>query len=173
MRAEPAEQVHPFPPVYNSRSRILIVGSFPSVKSRELGFYYGNPRNRFWPLLAQLLGTTVPEGTDDRRDYALEHGIALFDVLASCEISASSDASIRCAVPNEFDPIFDTARIQCTFANGRTAWRLFEQHTGRPATYLPSTSPANAAWSLGRLASEWQAILPYLNSTKDGTDFKS
>lgn len=163
-RAKPREEQHPFPPIYNSTSRILIIGSFPSVKSREIGFYYGNPRNRFWPLMARLLGTDLPRTTEDRRNYALDHHFALFDVLASCEIAASSDASIRRAVPNDFDVIFANADIRKVFANGRAAADYFERGVGRPAEYLPSTSPANAAWSLDRLAEAWQVIVPYLEA---------
>lgn len=132
------------------------------MRSRQIGFYYGNPRNRFWPLMARLLGDEVPDSTDGRTAYALRHRFALFDVLASCEIAASSDASIRCAVPNDFDIIFRTAQIQQVFANGRTAWRYFERYIGREAVYLPSTSPANAAWPLDRLAAEWKVICQYI-----------
>lgn len=115
--------------------------------------------------MARLLGTPLPEGTEARKAYALSHRFALFDVLASCEIAASSDASIRRAVPNDFDVIFENAAIRKVFANGRTAADYFERGVGRPAEYLPSTSPANAAWSLDRLLQAWQIIVPYLSDT--------
>lgn len=157
-----AEQQHPFPPVFDKDSRVLIIGSFPSVKSRAVGFYYGNPRNRFWPVLQALTGDAVPGTIDGRITFVLEHGIALFDVLESCEIAASSDASIRKAVPNRFDEIFDTADIRGVFANGRTAYRYFTQYVRDDAQYLPSTSPANAQWTLQKLVEAWRVIVPYL-----------
>ena len=157
---------HNIPPVWDKHSRVLILGSFPSVKSREGQFFYHHPQNRFWRVLAAVLGyethTTVPE----KRAMLLAHGVALWDVIASCEITGSSDSSIRNAVPNDVGPI--AANVQAIFCNGQTAYRLYgrflEPVLGRPAIPLPSTSPANAAWSLERLTDAWRAALgPALN----------
>lgn len=160
-----SRQSHPFPPIFDSSSRVLIVGSFPSVQSRKVGFYYGNPRNRFWPVLAALFKENVPEGSEQRQAFVLRNRIALFDVLESCEIAASSDASIRRAVPNHFDVIFESAQIQRVFANGRSAFQFYERYISHDVQYLPSTSPANAAWQLPQLIEAWKVILPYLQGT--------
>ena len=153
---------HPFPAVYAPDSRILILGSFPSVKSREQRFFYGHPQNRFWRVLAALLGTDVPQSVEEKRAFLLEHCIALWDVIASCEIAGSSDASIRNAVPNDLSPILETASIRQVFTNGGTAHRLYRKYiyplTGREDIVLPSTSPANAARSLGALVDAWKIV---------------
>lgn len=159
-------QAHPIAPVFDEMSRILILGSFPSVKSREAGFFYGHPQNRFWRVLAAVLGCAVPVTIDEKRDMLLAHHVAVWDVIASCEITGSSDSSIRNAVPNDVGPI--AAQVQAIFCNGQTAFRLYgrflEPVLGRPAIPLPSTSPANAAWSLERLTDAWRAALgPALN----------
>ena len=155
---------HPFPPVYDENSNILILGSFPSVKSREQGFFYGHPQNRFWRVLAAVFEDEVPMTVPDRRAFLLRHGVALWDVLSACEIEGSADASIRSAAPNDLGPILAAAPIRAVFANGQTAGKLYhaylEPGTGRPALVLPSTSPANAAWSLERLIETWQVIVP-------------
>ena len=152
---------HPFEPVYDENSRILIVGSFPSVISRKQQFYYANPRNRFYRVLAELLNKDVPHDPVEMRHFLLDSHIAVFDALASCSIRGSSDASIRDAVPNDFSSIFDTAPIRAVYANGRTAHTAYEKYTG-PAVYLPSTSPANAAYDMERLKEAWSVILPQL-----------
>lgn len=153
---------HPFPAVYAPDSRILILGSFPSVKSREQRFFYGHPQNRFWRVLAALLGTDVPQTVEQKRAFLLEHRIALWDVIASCEIAGSSDASIRNAVPNDLSPILETASIRQVFTNGGTAHRLYRKYiyplTGREDIVLPSTSPANAARSLDALVDAWEIV---------------
>lgn len=153
---------HPFPAIYAPDSRILILGSFPSVKSREQKFFYGHPQNRFWRVLAALLGTDVPQTTEEKRALLLAHRIALWDVIASCEIMGSSDASIRNAVPNDLSPILETASIRQIFTNGGTAHRLYRKYiyplTGREDTDLPSSSPANAARSLSALIDAWQIV---------------
>lgn len=153
---------HPFPAVYAPDSRILILGSFPSVKSREQRFFYGHPQNRFWRVLAALLGTDVPQTVEQKRAFLLEHRIALWDVIASCEIAGSSDASIRNAVPNDLSPILETASIRQVFTNGGTAHRLYRKYiyplTGREDILLPSTSPANAARSLDALVDAWEIV---------------
>lgn len=153
---------HPFPAVYATDSRILILGSFPSVKSREQRFFYGHPQNRFWRVLAALLGMDVPQSVEEKRAFLLAHRIALWDVIASCEIAGSSDASIRNAVPNDLSPILETASIRQIFTNGGTAHRLYRKYicplTGQEDIVLPSTSPANAARSLDALIDAWQIV---------------
>ncbi|MBO4979997.1 MAG: DNA-deoxyinosine glycosylase [Clostridia bacterium] len=153
---------HGIAPVYDENSEILILGSFPSVRSRAEGFFYGHPRNRFWRVLASVLGEEVPLTLEDKRAFLLRNRIALFDVLASCEIEGSSDSSITGAVPNDLAPILSASRITRIFVNGKTAERLYNQYlkekTGLCATLLPSTSPANAAFSEERLISAWQEI---------------
>ena len=119
---------HPIPPLYNADSKILILGSFPSVKSRETAFFYGHPQNRFWKLLSLLLEAPFPETVAERRKFLLAHGIAVWDVIASCEIYGSSDASIRNAVPNDLRQILDGARIRQIYVNGRTAGKLYRKY---------------------------------------------
>ena len=153
---------HPFPPVCDENSRVLILGSFPSVKSREQGFFYGHPQNRFWRVLAAVFGDEVPMTVPERRAFLLRHGIALWDVLAACEIRGSADASIRAAQANDLTPILKAAPIHAIFANGQTAGKLYRKYDEPllriPAVALPSTSPANASWSLERLIEAWQVL---------------
>ncbi len=153
---------HPFPAIYAPDSRILILGSFPSVKSREQMFFYGHPQNRFWRVMAALLGADVPQTVEEKRAFLLANHIALWDVIASCDIVGSSDASIRNAVPNDLTPILETACIRQIFTNGGTAHRLYRKYiyplTGREDTVLSSTSPANAARSLDALIDAWQPV---------------
>lgn len=153
---------HPFPAIYEPDSRILILGSFPSVKSREQMFFYGHPQNRFWRVMAALLGADVPQTVTEKRAFLLANHIALWDVIASCDIAGSSDASIRNAVPNDLTPILETACIRQIFTNGGTAHRLYRKYiyplTGREDTVLSSTSPANAARSLDALINAWQPV---------------
>ncbi|NLC39309.1 MAG: DNA-deoxyinosine glycosylase, partial [Clostridiaceae bacterium] len=143
-------------------SSILILGSFPSVKSREVGFYYGHPQNRFWPLLAEIFSEEIPKTVAGRHAFLLRHGIALWDVVASCRIEGSADSSISDVVPNDLQPILERARIREIYANGGTAARLFhkyqEKNLERPAIRLPSSSPANAGWSFDRLLEAWKMI---------------
>ena len=150
---------HPFPPVYDGASRVLILGSFPSVKSREQRFFYGHPQNRFWKVLAAVFGCEVPQTVEEKKQMLLTNGIALWDVIASCEITGSSDASIRNAVPNDLSPIFAAADIRAVYCNGATSYNLYQKYilpvTGREAIKLPSTSPANAAWTLEKLIDAW------------------
>ena len=159
---------HPIAPVYDEHSRILILGSFPSVRSRETGFYYGHERNRFWAVLSGLLNEPLPTSIDEKKQMLLKHGIALWDVIGSCNIVGSSDAKITNAVVNDLHPILDTANIRCIFINGTQAYRLYEKYmqplTGIPAVRLPSTSPANAAWSLDKLLGAWSVITDNLNT---------
>lgn len=154
---------HPFPPVYNHDSRILILGSFPSVRSRETGFYYGHPQNRFWPLMARLFGSaSIPQSTEERRTFALQNGIALWDAIETCRITGSSDASIRDAKPNDIAGLVSQTGIERIFCNGQQSWRMFQKYCSESCTMqaipLPSTSPANAAWTLDRLAEAWTVI---------------
>lgn len=154
---------HPIPPVYDSRSRILILGSFPSVKSREAGFFYGHPQNRFWRVLAAVYDDALPMTVDDKKAFLLRHGVALWDVIASCEIRGSADSSIRDVVPNDLSVILNAAPVERVFVNGKTAERYYRQYaepaTGRAAVCLPSTSPANAAWTLDALIRAWRVII--------------
>ena len=159
-----AEQlVHPFPPTWDEHSEILILGSFPSVKSREMAYFYGHPQNRFWRLVAALYEDDTPQTVEERRSFLLRHHIALWDVIASCTIVGSSDSSIRDAMPNDIHPILAGAPIREIYTNGQTSFRLYRKYLlpeiGREAVCLPSTSPANAAWSFDRLLSAWSAIL--------------
>ena len=150
------EQVtHPIAPVYDKQSKILILGSFPSVKSRETAFFYGHPQNRFWRVVSGVLGVPCPKMVEEKRSMLLANRIALWDVIASCCIEGSSDSSIRDVVPTDLGVILRAAKIDAVFCNGQTAYRLYERYqlaqTGLPATVLPSTSPANAAYSVERL----------------------
>ena len=148
---------HPIPPLYDGASRVLILGSFPSVKSREGMFFYHHPQNRFWKVLAALLGEPLPDTVAEKAALLHRNHIALWDVIAACAITGSQDSSITGAVPNDLTPIFEAASIQAVFLNGTAAW-----DQGVPAVKLPSTSPANAAWTLPKLLDAWAAILPYL-----------
>lgn len=154
---------HPIEPVYDSGSEILILGSFPSVTSRKEMFFYSHPRNRFWRVLAAVLDTSVPQTVGEKRQLLLDNGIALWDVVAACEIEGSADSSIKKIVPNDLNRILQQADICKIFVNGKTAEKYYDQHVRpvlkREAIYLPSTSAANAAWSLERLIQEWSRIL--------------
>ena len=153
---------HGFGPVYDENSRILILGSFPSAKSREKGFYYGHPRNRFWPLLASLTGETLPETIEEKRAMLLRNRIALWDSIESCEITGSSDSSIRNVTPVNIGIVTDTCSIRSVLCNGATSFKLYNRYlrpvTGIEAVRLPSTSPANAQWNLERLIEAWCII---------------
>ncbi len=155
---------HPFPPLYDKNSKILILGSFPSVKSREQMFFYGHPQNRFWRVMAAELKSEVPQTVPEKRSLLLSHGIALWDVLAACEIRGSADSSIKNAVANDLNPILLGADIEKIFVNGKTAERFYNKYTlkqtGRQAVCLPSTSPANASMTLEKLIDAWSIIFP-------------
>ena len=157
---------HEFPPIYDNDSRVLILGSFPSVRSREEGFYYGHPQNRFWRLIAHICGDETPHTIEEKKALCLAHGLALWDVIESCEIEGSSDSSIKNAKVNDLSVILDNCDIRMIFVNGGTAYRLFtkyqQKEIGREAVKLPSTSPANAAWSFERLNDEWSIIAGYI-----------
>lgn len=155
--------VHTIPPIYQENSRILILGSMPSPKSREQGFFYGHPQNRFWRVLACVLQQEIPRTIAEKKALLLNNGIALWDVLQSCEIRGASDQSIRHPVVNDFSPIFKVANIQAIFTTGVTAHRLFCTLTGKDSILLPSPSPANCRVSFDRLVQAYSAILPYLD----------
>ena len=154
---------HPIPPLYNSRSEILILGSFPSVKSREAMFFYGHPQNRFWKVIAGIFDDSVPKTIEEKKQLILDHHLALWDVISSCEIEGSSDASIKNVTANDLSIILQAAPIRKILVNGKTAEKLYIRYiqpkTQIPAICLPSTSPANAAWSLERLIDVWGRVL--------------
>ena len=158
--------VHPIPPLYDEKSRVLILGSFPSVKSRESMFFYGHPRNRFWQVIAAILGKEVPTRVEKKRELLLSSGIAVWDVIGSCEIVGSADSSIKNAVPNDIREILEAADVRAIFVNGKTAEKYYNKYikdtVGRSAVALPSTSPANAAISLDELIAEWGVIREFL-----------
>lgn len=155
-------QEHTIPVFIKENSDILILGSFPSVKSRESGFYYGHPQNRFWRVIAELSGNTVPKTIEEKQRLLISCKIALWDVIQSCDIVGSSDSSIKNVIINPIDELLATSNIKRVFVNGRTAEKLYNKYvlplTDKKATQLPSTSPANAAWSLERLKNEWKII---------------
>ena len=153
---------HPIPPVYDKNSKVLILGSFPSVKSREVCFFYGHPQNRFWKLISSIFEDDLPETVDDKKAFLLRHNIAVWDVIKSCDITGSSDASIKNVVPNDLSIILSTADSRTIYVNGKTAYKYYEKYMKplihRDAITLPSTSPANAAWNMERLKEEWKVI---------------
>lgn len=155
--------VHSFEPVYDKDSEILILGTLPSVKSRENNFYYGHKQNRFWKVLATLLKEPVPETIEEKKAMLLAHRIALWDVIQSCDIKGSSDSSIKNVQPTDIGMILEKTNMTQIYANGNKAGQLYKRYqfpvTGIEATVLPSTSPANAAWSLARLCEAWKTIL--------------
>ena len=165
----PAHVEHPLQPIFDKNSRVLVLGSMPSPASREVGFYYGHPQNRFWRVLAELFDEPLATTNERRRDQLLRHHIALWDVLASCDIAGASDASIANAQANDLSPIFATAPIEAVFCTGAKAaelyTRLCEPVTGMPCVKLPSTSPANAAARLDDLVEAYRALLPHLHET--------
>ena len=154
---------HPFPPLYDEKSRVLILGSFPSVKSREMAFFYGHPQNRFWRVVSLLFADEYPVTVEERSAFLHRHHLACWDVIHSCTIVGSSDASIRDVTVNDFSPILTGAPIEQIYVNGKTAERLYKKYalpqTKREAICLPSTSPANAAWTLDKLVEAWRVIL--------------
>lgn len=154
---------HTIPPVYDRESRVLLLGTMPSPKSREAGFYYGHPQNRMWPVLARVFGEETPMGTEARRDFLLRHHIAMWDVLASCTICGAEDSSIRDAVPNEIGQLLDAAPIGAIYTTGKKAFALYRRYllpeTGREAVCLPSTSPANCRWQTMESLTEAYGVL--------------
>ena len=153
---------HPFPPLYDENSKILILGSFPSVKSREQLFFYGHPQNRFWKVTSAVFGVKTPNTIQEKKDFLLSCNIALWDVIASCDIQGSSDSSIRDVTANDLSPILSNSKVERIFTNGKPADKFYKKYTfkttGIQATCLPSTSPANAAWSVEKLTEAWKII---------------
>ncbi len=153
---------HPLKPIYDQNSKILILGSFPSKRSREENFFYGNPQNRFWRVLASVLGKEIPITIEEKTMFLLSNNIALWDVVASCDITGSADSSIKNVVANDLCEILSTADIKQIYVNGKTAEKYYKKYisrkTNREAICLPSTSPANASWTLESLVSEWSRI---------------
>ncbi len=159
-------QQHPFPPLYDENSKVLILGSFPSVKSREQMFFYGHPQNRFWNVISAVMGENTPTTIEEKSDFLHTNHIALWDVIASCDITGSSDSSIKNVVANDLTEIFRKANVKQIFVNGRTAEKYYNKHIrdriGRDAVCLPSTSPANAMWSMDRLIDAWGIVKTYI-----------
>ena len=156
------KEMHNIAPIYDENSRILILGSFPSVKSRADSFFYQHPRNRFWQVMAAVLGEPKPESIEEKSKMLLKHGVALWDVIESCNIEGSADSTITDVVPNKLEIILQAAPIEKIYLNGSKAYelyrRFFKEKIQLPAVKLPSTSPANAGWSLQRLTEKWRQI---------------
>lgn len=154
---------HMFDPVWDEQSEILILGTFPSVKSREMQFYYGHPQNRFWKMLASIYKEPVPVSVDEKKQLILNHRLAIWDVIAKCDIIGSSDSSIRNVFVNDVAGLIAKSKIRTIIANGAKAYELYEKYqldsTGIPAHKLPSTSPANAAWTFEGLVKAWGELL--------------
>lgn len=154
---------HEFQPVFDKNSRVLVLGSFPSVKSREYGFYYGHPQNRFWKVVAAVTESPVPETIEEKKRMLLSKGIAVWDVIDSCDIAGSSDSSISNVVPADLGRVLKTSKIRRIYANGTTAKKLYDtwqrESCGMEISLLPSTSPANAVWTLEKLIDAWKVIV--------------
>lgn len=152
--------VHPIPPLFDGESKILILGSLPSVKSREAMFFYGHPQNRFWKMLSLIYQEPLPQTIEEKRMLILKHRLALWDTIYSCDIIGSSDSSIRNVTPTDLREILEKSKITKVICNGKTSGKYYEQYqmkeTGIRPVILPSTSSANAAYSLERLAAIWQ-----------------
>ncbi len=154
--------VHPIPPLYDERSEILILGSFPSVKSREAQFFYGHPQNRFWKVVSAIFEDEVPQTIDEKRALLLRNHVAVWDTIHSCDIEGSADSTIKNVVPNDLHEILDNSQVKRIFVNGKTSEKYYKKYIEPDlkieATCLPSTSPANAAWKLDRLIEAWKVI---------------
>ena len=154
--------IHPIPPVFDKDSKVLILGSFPSVKSREEGFFYGHPQNRFWKVTARVFDEETPKTIIEKKAFLLRNHIALWDVIGSCEIEGSADSSIKNASVNDLSEILKTADIQAIYLNGQKSYQLYQKYLfptiKREGICLPSTSPANAAWTLKKLTETWKVI---------------
>ncbi len=156
-------EIHNIPPLYNEKAEILILGSFPSVKSREGQFFYHHPQNRFWKVMAAVLNCEIPETIEEKKQMMLSHHAAMWDVIASCDIVGSSDSSIKNVVPNNIGRLLEETEIRRIYTNGGTAHKYYQKYIhkiiGKEDIVLPSTSPANAAWSLERLIETWREKL--------------
>ncbi len=160
---------HPFPPLYDENSKVLILGSFPSVKSREEMFFYGHKQNRFWKVIAAVCNADTPVTIEEKSRLLHKNHIAVWDVIASCDITGSSDSSIKNVVANDLTVILESADIKQIFVNGKTAEKYYNKYIrgtiGRGAVCLPSTSPANAGWSIDRLVEAWSVVREYINKS--------
>ncbi len=158
--------IHPFEALYNENSKVLILGSFPSVKSREVNFFYGHPRNRFWKVIPALFGEEEPLTIEKKKELILRRNLALWDSIHSCEITGSSDSSVKNVVPNDISKIIGNSKVSKVFCNGALSHKMYMKYifpdTKIEAVKLPSTSPANAACSLDKLIEEWKIIKEYL-----------
>ncbi|MGN1123269.1 MAG: DNA-deoxyinosine glycosylase [Eubacterium sp.] len=155
--------IHPIKPVFNSSSKILILGSFPSVKSREQGFYYGHPQNRFWKVIARVCNADIPTAIDEKTKLILDNGYALWDVIHSCEIDGSADSTIKNVTVNDVKSVINQSQINAIFVNGKKAMQMYKKYLEKDIAIepvlLPSTSPANASWSEDRLFEYWNNAL--------------
>lgn len=162
---------HPFKPIYNKESKILILGSFPSVKSREVCFYYGHPQNRFWKIIANIFNENIPTTVDEKKELLIIHDIAIWDTIKSCRINASSDSSIKDAIPNDIETIIRNSSIKAIFCNGNTSYKIFMKYfkdkINLPIFCLPSSSPANAKFSLQDLTNIWSEEIENYIKNKD------
>lgn len=162
--------VHPIPPLFSDKSETLILGSFPSVKSRETEFFYGHPQNRFWAVLAALYGCEKPKTVDEKKLLVLRNRLALWDVIGECDIRGSADSSIKSVKANDLSVILNNCRISRIFVNGKTTEKYYNKYTlpitDIKAVCLPSTSPANAAFSLEKLIEAWKIITLSENPNK-------
>ena len=163
MKKKEEKIIHPLKPIFNSNSKILILGTMPSIKSRENNMYYSHPKNRFWDVLSYLFCEEIPSSNKDKEAFLLKHNIALWDVLKSCKIKGSSDSSITDPIINDFNLIFKKANIKAVFTTGKKATKLYKDLTGNESIYLPSTSPANCSLSIETLIDSYSIILTYLN----------
>ncbi|MBE6718395.1 MAG: DNA-deoxyinosine glycosylase [Ruminococcaceae bacterium] len=158
---------HPFPPLYDKNSKVLILGSFPSVKSREQMFFYGHPQNRFWKVISTVMSADTPVTIEEKRNFLYAKHIALWDVIASCDVVGSSDSSIKNVVANDLTEIIKNANIKQIFVNGKIAEKYYNKYIrdsiNREAVCLPSTSPANAGWSVDMLVKAWEIIKTYMD----------
>lgn len=154
--------IHPIPPLFNEESETLILGSFPSVKSREAAFFYGHPQNRFWTVVAEIYGYNKPQTVEEKTKLILENKLAMWDVIESCEIEGSADSTISNVTANDLSIILENSKVDRIFVNGKTAEKYYKKYTYPKteikAICLPSTSPANAAWNIERLVEAWQII---------------
>ena len=163
MKKELKTMIHTFEPIFDENSKILILGTFPSVKSREGEFYYHHKQNRFWKVISSLTKEELPETIEDKKNMLLKHQIALWDVIHQCDIYGSSDSSIKNVIPNDINLILKDCNIETIIANGEKAFQLYNKYclpnTERECIKMPSTSPANAIWTLERLIGAWGQVL--------------
>lgn len=159
---EPKKTVHPIPPLYNENSEKLILGSFPSIKSREAMFFYGHPQNRFWKLIAKIFDEETPNTIEEKTKLILTHNLSLWDSIHSCVITGSSDSSVKDVVANNLSVILNNSRVGQIYCNGALSHKMYMKYiypqTKIKAVKLPSTSPANAAFSIDRLYEQWKII---------------